>query len=820
MSALIRSILGRRKEVRQSAIEAGVADSGTDALVVKELRARGRYGDAMQALQSALNGNPSNVDLKIVHADLLVEWGRVREARSVLETVVDAGLSDGQKLALGKSLLSAGCATEAARVFANVRGEDCRAAQRGRSIALRSCGRYGEAVMVTQDALRDAPGDMSIALAGCLANVALGDFGAAARSARQVLTVTPNSSLANFVLGTALREEGQFGESAEMFRRALHGDAPAALPHGGFVDLAVALETTGGHSEALQVLRQGIVTCPTPELHRTYGQMLLRAGQFREGWEQYEFRWFMEPLLRSRMRGDLPPWRGDAISGKVILLRIEQGLGDTIQFMRYATSLKALGARVVVGTIDLADSYLGVDGVLGRDFAPSDIDYYANLMSLPLVFGTEVESIPAPIPYVRAFARRDAPWSHRLDARRHPRVALVWAGNPGHPEDRYRSASLAALSPLLDVAGVEFYSLQKVLPKEGDREAMNGLGITDLGPFLQSFEDTASILCEIDLLISVDTSVAHLAGAMGKPVWLLSAYPGEWRWMGQMDTTPWYPTMRIFRQAKRGDWTSVVDRVIGALSAWRDGGEESRAEHGYPFVVPAISPPLTSFARDTGHVLNYHDVLLQYRPAADFVGACLEKTGAYQQIAVEVSKRLLTIGMTVLEASAGVGHHTVQLARMVGEIGHVVAFERDELTARLLKQNLEANGAANVSVVTRQLQARCDERGDRIDDLGLSGLDLIKFDRTIHLLQVLRGAEESVWRHRPRILVDYAGDEVDTAILTWLADHGYRVWRLPVAGDDESVGVPAGALLIALPEEANEEDRLPSAATECAAAVD
>jgi hypothetical protein len=262
-------------------------------------------------------------------------------------------------------------------------------------------------------------------------------------------------------------------------------------------------------------------------------------------------------------------WLGTPqIAGRTILLHGEQGLGDTIQFARYVKPLARAGASVMLEVApSLKELLTGMDGavsVFAQGEALPPFDLHCPLASLPLAFKTEPASIPAEIPYLAAPAARIEKWRARLDAVSRPRVALAWSGNPAHANDRNRSIPLARLEPLWSVAGPSFISVQRDL-REGDAGVLAAARLVHLGGELADFADTAAVLALADLVISVDSAVAHLAGAVGRPVWILLPFSPDWRWMLAREDSPWYPTARLFRQPAIGDWESVVSRVRAEL---------------------------------------------------------------------------------------------------------------------------------------------------------------------------------------------------------------------------------------------------------------
>jgi tetratricopeptide (TPR) repeat protein len=303
----------------------------------------------------------------------------------------------------------------------------------------------------------------------------------------------------------------------------------------------------------------------------------LSSGAFAAGWQDYEWRW-------RRKSGDLTPrafsqpqWRGEDIRGKTILLHAEQGFGDTIQFVRYAPMVASRGGKVLLEIPDdlapLAATMDGVAAIVSRGQSLPPFDLHCPLLSLPLAFGTTRDTVPATVPYLTAPAERVATWRARLSVTDAPRVGLVWSGKPAHKNDHNRSIPLALLKRLLATPGVRFISLQKEI-REGDDSALREYShLTRLDGALTDFADTAAAIACLDLVIAVDTAVAHLAGAMGKPVWILLPAFGDWRWLNGRDDTPWYPTARLFRRPASGGWDSVIARIADELDivarTWR-----------------------------------------------------------------------------------------------------------------------------------------------------------------------------------------------------------------------------------------------------------
>jgi hypothetical protein len=299
---------------------------------------------------------------------------------------------------------------------------------------------------------------------------------------------------------------------------------------------------------------------------------LLTLGDYRRGFAEYEWRW-RRTGMAPRKSFRRPPWLGEIpIAGKTILLHAEQGLGDTVQFVRYAPLLARAGAKVVLEVQpELKTLLAGVEGVstilgLGDPLPPFDL--HCPLASLPLAFKTELATVPAAIPYLRAPEPYLEKWRPRLEALPAPRVALAWSGRGAHPNDRNRSLALDALAPLLSVPGLSFVSVQHA-PRPADAERLaREPRLTHLGDALSDFADTAAVLALVDLVVCVDTSVAHVAGALGRPAFVLVPFQPDWRWALDRDVSSWYPAMRLLRQPALGDWASVVVRMRAELAAF------------------------------------------------------------------------------------------------------------------------------------------------------------------------------------------------------------------------------------------------------------
>ena len=334
----------------------------------------------------------------------------------------------------------------------------------------------------------------------------------------------------------------------------------------------IALQTLGRQAEALACFRAVLATDKNnADARHNEALALLTLGDFRLGFEAYEARWDRAGMPPRRRFGK-PLWLGEfALARKTILLHAEQGLGDTIQFVRYAPILARGGAKVLLEVQPELKTILarveGIAGVTARGDPLPAFDVHCPVGSLPLALRTEPASIPAAVPYVSVSEERLGKWRTRLEALPRPRIALAWAGNASHANDRNRSVALSRLAPLLVHNEGTFISIQRELRDE-DAAALSQIPrIMHVGADLADFDDTAAVVALADRVITVDTSVAHLAGALGRPTWILVPFWPDWRWMLDRDDSPWYPTVRLFRQSAAGDWDTVIARVAAALKS-------------------------------------------------------------------------------------------------------------------------------------------------------------------------------------------------------------------------------------------------------------
>ncbi|SAK72663.1 tetratricopeptide repeat protein [Caballeronia ptereochthonis] len=437
--------------------------------------------------------------------------------------------------------------------------------------------RYAEAEAEFQEALRIDPAHAEASNNLGVALQAQARWAEAEAAYRHALRVKPDFANASLNLGILCRDQGRFDDAKEAFCRLLAGRPDQH--DSARMNLGILYRDNGRLPEAEAAFRQ--VSTDHPEqvsAKAELAHLALCAGNYAEGWALYENRYDSRLRGRNTIPPDiaLPQWRGESLAGKSVLVFHEQGNGDTIQFSRYFPVLKQMGAaRVTFACPErlhrLMRTARGLDVVIGDETlpAPKGYDCWTFLMSVPLHAGTTLENIPD-APGVLSVAEEDMHrWRPRLAGLEGVKVGLVWKGSAIHPNDQTRSLpGLAALAPLWTCPSVSFVSLQKGQGEDDAAHPPPGQPLVHVGSELSDFADSAAVIAQLDLIVCVDTAIAHLAGALGKPCWMmLPAIRTDWRWMRDRPTTPWYPTMRLFRQARLHDWTTPIEAMRAALAA-------------------------------------------------------------------------------------------------------------------------------------------------------------------------------------------------------------------------------------------------------------
>ncbi len=432
--------------------------------------------------------------------------------------------------------------------------------------ALLALDRPREALAELGTVLARKPAHFEARLNSGLAQAKLENLDRALADFDGALALSPQHPVAHFNRGVVLIKLGRYAEAVAANERAV-----AATPDyvAGWLNRGMALAQLRRFKEAIASYDEVLARRQdNADAHFNRALALLTIGDYRAGFADYEWRWRRTGAPAQKNRGRRL-WLGDTpISGKTILLHAEQGLGDTIQFARYAPFVAAQGAKVVLEVQPELKSLLarldGVTAVVARGEAPPPFDVHCPLGSLPLARKTELPVVPAQIPYLSADQAHLQKWSARIEKLPHPRIALAWAGNPAHDNDRNRSIALSTLTPLLAMPA-SFISIQRDVRNSDATQLGATTQLTHLGGELADFNDTAAVLSLCDLLITADTAPAHLAGATGRPAWVLVPFAPDWRWMLDGESTPWYPTVRVFRQSALADWNAVIARVATAL---------------------------------------------------------------------------------------------------------------------------------------------------------------------------------------------------------------------------------------------------------------
>ncbi|WGS48384.1 tetratricopeptide repeat protein [Paraburkholderia sp. D15] len=580
------------------------------------LREIGQRDEALREYRLAMVIQGRRPALLLAEGIVLTDLGRAAEALAVL----DEGL---QHAPADEALLYASCVAldmlhardellrRCERLLA--RNRDHVAAWLGRGNALLGLDRHRDAAQAYSEALTRAPDHVDALRNRAAAWRTLGRYDEALDDYDRALALTGAHPELLFNRAVTLQQLARYDDALDSHAQAARAPADSAQH---LYTRAVALQQTGDHEAALRAF---VLACQRDPQHgaarRSEAYCRLLMGDFETGWQQHEARWHATDVLLHRRHADRPLWLGvEPVAGRTVLLHAEQGYGDTLQFCRYASLVQARGATVILEAprelATLLGSLDGVDRIVTEDDPMPTFDFQTPLMSLPLAFRTTLDTIPAPHAYLRAAAPRRDAWRARVDASipaRTLKIGIAWSGNPRHNNDENRSLPFAALAPLLEVAfgrsleasrearvetsveasveaslaapvetsveaapggssapGVRFVSLQPQV-RERDRDALAASGVVRFDEQLADFADTAALIDTLDLVIAVDTSIAHLAGAVGKPVWILLPYAPDWRWLLARDDSPWYPHARLFRQARPGDWPAVIERVGAAL---------------------------------------------------------------------------------------------------------------------------------------------------------------------------------------------------------------------------------------------------------------
>ena len=498
----------------------------------------GRLDEAIASFLRATHFKPDYAEAYVNLAIALSDKGRHAEAIAACQRAIEAkpNFANAHNV-LGDALMDVQRVDEAVAAYRQAsRIDDCAEIQNNLGIALCELGKLKESAAAYHRAIK----------------------------------LQPDHAPAHSNLGNTLNQQGRTEDALAAYRRAIELQPDYAVARNNLGNLLMHL---GRLEEAADACEQALVIDPdfaTAKWNRSLLHLL--RGEFEKGWPLHEARWQTKGFSSPKRNFPQPMWDGSPLNGRRLLVHAEQGFGDSIQFVRYVPLVAARGGAVVVecprSLAELFGTVAGVSEVIPEGAPLPPFDLHVPMLSLPFVLGTTLETVPRELPYLTPFPSRCLAWRELLGGGARLKVGLAWAGNPGHLRDRLRSIPLRQLLPVLGVDGVDFISLQKDVGSAQPRQFAAATKMADHTAHIHSFADTAALVSQLDLVIAVDTSVAHLAGALGKPVWVLLPFAPDWRWMVEREDSPWYPTMRLFRQQRIGDWDPVIAKVRGELQAF------------------------------------------------------------------------------------------------------------------------------------------------------------------------------------------------------------------------------------------------------------
>jgi tetratricopeptide (TPR) repeat protein len=538
--------------------------------MAKQFLREGKLREAEDLCERQLQRQPNNAEATFLLGVIAQRTGRLDAAVCQFRRLIDLSPDSPEPHNfLANALRSKGLTEEAIAEYRDAVRLDDRFAHAHYNLggALRELGRLEDAIAAFRKALAlradfvDAANDLGSALRQT------GQFHEAAEILMQAARQAPQFYKVQNNLGNALRLLGRFEEAETAVRNALKLRPDIPEIH---VNLGNVLRDKGDLDGAIEATREAIRLRPTlADAHQNLGSQLLLAGRYVEAWPEHEWRWRCEGMTPARAARLRPQWDGSNLDGRTILLHSDAGLGDAIHCLRYVPPIADRGGGIIVECQpELHPLVRELRGVM-QVIAPQDplphFDVHCPLMSLPGVFVTTPSTIPCQIPYLQTNQGQVADWARRLARSSHPLVGLVWAGNPANSVDRIRSMPFTTLAPLCRIPGVTFHSLQLGDAARQLQRAARDINVIDHSMELTDFAQTAALVMNLDLVISVDTSAAHLTGALAKPIWVMLPFAPDWRWMLNRQDSPWYPTMRLFRQKQPGDWTEVIGRVADEL---------------------------------------------------------------------------------------------------------------------------------------------------------------------------------------------------------------------------------------------------------------
>jgi tetratricopeptide (TPR) repeat protein len=535
------------------------------------LAEQGKHSEALVCFDEAIRLRPQHGDAHHHKANLLRRLRRFREAIAAYEQALRLMPESAEVCNhLGLAWLGTGDHHRAIARFREALrhrpgfGE----ALNNLGLAHAEQGHLTEAIALYEHGLRCQPRSVETHNNLGVALAAQGNHEAAIVAYQQALTLKPDYAEAHNNLGNALRQLGQLDQAALALRQALRLCPRYAEAHN---NLGIVLLKQHQHASAIVAYQQAIAIKPEyPEAHLNLALAWLVLGEMEKGWREYEWRLRMKEHAQTTLKQ--PRWDGSPLEGKTILVRAEQGLGDTLQFVRYAPLLQQRGGRVILeappALLPLLSRCAGIDRLVAQGSELPGFDVHVPLLSLPGLLGTTLASVPNAVPYLFADPALRQHWAEQIGSFTGLKIGIAWQGSRTFKEDRHRSIALKHFEPLARLPGVRLFSLQKGYGSEQLRDVTQW-GVVDLGSQLDqhgAFTDTAAVMQNLDLVVCSDSSLAHLAGGLGVPVWLVLGHSADWRWLLERADSPWYPSMRLFRQLHAGDWQEVFARIAEEAS--------------------------------------------------------------------------------------------------------------------------------------------------------------------------------------------------------------------------------------------------------------
>lgn len=652
-------------------------------------------------------------------------------------------------------------------------------------------GNYEQAISLFDRAIAQDPTDIASMNSKGKTLIKAGQIEAAVLCFQNIISLNWKLPEVYCNLGVALHQLDRVHDARDAYQTALK------LKKGYFEPLrnmAILLRDQGDIDGSINAFEQLISGYPEQvDLHFDLACSLLLKGDYARGWQEYEWRWISTNTTKPKLKGK--EWRGEPLSNKTILIYCEQSAGDAIQFSRFIPMLAAQGLKTILQCPDtlipLFSHMKGVDQVISVNQKAKGYDVHCPIMSLPLYLGITLDNLPARTPYLSHDYR---PVNELQLSKEKYHIGVAWAGSTMHSIDSKHSCNVELFRSLTDIDRVQLHSLQKL-----DKDATTPDFMVDYSELLTNYGNTAALINKLDLVITVDTSVAHLAGALGKPVWLLLAHAPNWSWLQKGESSPWYPTAKLIRQISPGDWRGIFAEIRNTLSMQLGGNKlvsEQQTESSYELNSAIYSDGFNQIAkcRHGMMIFNKHDA---------YVGRSLKLYGEFSEGEIEVFDRYISPGHTVVEVGANIGAHTVYLSKRVGTQGSVIAIEPQRLVFQTLCANLAINNLTNV--ITYQAGAGSADGvitvpnvdpnephnfggvslgGSEgylvplmtIDSLNMTHCNLLKLDVEGMEIEVIKGAIETIERCKPIMYIENDRRENSSELVKMINTLGYQLW--------------------------------------------